>query len=108
MRGPTLRKAEQIQERLQPCPVARGSQSGTSFPESGTSLDDYVMHHVLQILRVERRRNETLDGAVEILLDTVSDAQIFMPPLGRLIDYEGHPYRLEESSGHREYARLGG
>jgi hypothetical protein len=26
-------------------------QSGTSFPESATSLDDYIMHHVAQILR---------------------------------------------------------
>jgi hypothetical protein len=34
---------EQIQERLLPCPVASESQSGTSFPERGTSFGDFIM-----------------------------------------------------------------
>jgi hypothetical protein len=38
-----LCQTEWIHERLLPCRVASESQSGTSFPESGTSFGDFIM-----------------------------------------------------------------
>jgi hypothetical protein len=40
---PELCQTEWIHERLLPCLVASESKSGTSFPESGTSLDDFIV-----------------------------------------------------------------